>query len=249
MSGHSKWATTKHKKAIIDAKKGKAFTQVANMIAIAAKQGGGDPKMNFSLRLAIEKAKAVNMPSANIERAIKKGTGEGGGAKIEEVIYEGYGPAGTAILIEAATDNKNRTAPEVRSTFTKAGGSMATPGSVAYLFDQKGQMEIPVSGQPSEEVEMAILESGADDFEELEETIIVYTKPNELMKVKENLENAGIKVENAEISFIPKTEIQVNDKDKAQSLLKLIDNLESLDDIIAVHSNFDIPEDILKEIS
>lgn len=248
MSGHSKWATTKHKKAIIDAKKGKAFTQVANMIAIAAKQGGGDPKMNFSLRLAIEKAKAVNMPSANIDRAIKKGTGEGGGSKIEEVTYEGYGPAGTAILVEAATDNKNRTAPEVRSTFTKAGGSMATPGSVAYLFDQKGQLEVELTGKSKEDVEMAILESGADDFEEQDQSIIVYTKPKELMHVKENLENAGMTTKNAEISFIAKTEVVVNNKDKAQSVLRLIDNLESLDDVVAVHSNFDIPEEILKEL-
>lgn len=250
MSGHSKWATTKHKKAAIDAKKGKAFTQVANMIAIAAKQGGGDPKMNFSLRLAIEKAKAVNMPAANVERAIKRGTGEGGGAKIEEFIYEGYGPSGIAVLVETASDNKNRTVGEIRAAFTKYGGSLATAGSVAYLFEQKGQITISFaeSKKNKEDIEMAVIESGADDFEEQEESVVVYTKPHDLAAVKESLEKNGIKIEDAGLVFIAKNEILVKDEEKASSILKLMDALEFLDDVVAVHANFDIPAEILEEL-
>lgn len=248
MSGHSKWSSIKHKKAATDAKKGKAFTQVANLIAIAARAGGGDPKMNPTLAMAIQKAKAVNMPSANVERAIKRGTGELGGAAIEEVLYEGYGPLGVAVLVEAATDNKNRTAAEVRSSFTKAGGSLGTTGSVAYLFDRKGQMEINLSGQNRDEIEMAILESGADDFEDQEDHLIVYTRANELAKVKNTLEGSGVKVETAELTYVPQNEVKVADRDKAKSLLKLMDTLEDLEDVVSVHSNFDIPEEILKEL-
>lgn len=206
MSGHSKWAGIKHKKAIIDAKKGKAFTQVANMITIAAKQAGGDPKMNFSLRLAIEKAKAVNMPTVNIERAIKRGTGEGSGAIIEEAIYEGYGPAGIAVLVETASDNKNRTVGEIRSNFTKYGGSLGSTGSVMYLFDYKGQLTIEVGQQKigKDEIEMAILDSGAEDFEETEGEIIVYTAPNKLAEVKNNLEESGIVASDAELAYVAK---------------------------------------------
>jgi len=250
MSGHSKWATTKHKKAIIDAKKGKAFTQVANMIALAAKQGGADPKMNFSLRLAIDKAKAANMPTANIERAIKRGTGELGGNRIEEFVYEGYGPSGTAVLVETASDNKNRTVGEIRAAFTKSGGSLGNSGSVAYLFDQKGQLAINMNDQKAskEEIELLILDSGADDFEENEDSIIVYTKPNDFAKVKESLEVSGVIFESAELAYIAQADVHVKDKDKAASILKLIDTLESLDDVVAVHSNFDIPDEILEEI-
>lgn len=251
MSGHSKWAGIKHKKAIIDAKKGKAFTQVANMISVAAKQGGGDPKMNFALRLAIEKAKALNMPTANIERSIKRGTGEGGTTRIEEFTYEGYGPAGIAVLVETASDNKNRTVSEIRSNFTKYGGSLAGTGAVAYLFDKKGQLTINTKEQikSKDELEMTVIDSGADDFEETQENIIVYTKPSDLAKVKESLESSGLNIDSAELTFIPKNEVKISDKDKAQSILKLIDTLESLDDVVAVHSNFDIPEEILKEFS
>lgn len=251
MSGHSKWSSIKHKKAVVDAKKGKAFTQVANLIAMTARKGGGDSKTNFSLRLAIDKAKAVNMPTANIERAIKRGTGEGGGARIEEVVYEGYGPAGTAVLVEAATDNKNRTVSEVRAAFTKSGGSLGGAGSVVFLFDQKGQLTLSENDQKlsKDEIELAILNSGADDFEESEGEVIIYTKPSELAKVKDNLDQAGVKIESAELAFIPKTEIKISDSDKTKSVLKLMDTLEGLDDVVAVHSNFDVDEEILKELS
>lgn len=248
MSGHSKWSTIKHKKAATDAKKGKAFTQAANMIALAARQGGGDPKMNPTLALAISKAKAVNMPVTNIERAIKRGTGEGGAARIDEVLYEGYGPAGTAILVEAATDNKNRTVAEVRSAFTKSGGSIGTAGSVAYLFDRKGRIEVKVVGN-LDELELVVIESGADDFEEEDGAIIVLTPPNELMAVKEKIEGAGFTVDVAELAYLPKSYIAVSDVDKAKSVLKLVDTLEDLDDVVAVHSNFDIPEEILRELA
>jgi len=247
VSGHSKWAGIKHKKAIVDARKGKAFTQVANMIALAARQGGGDPKMNFSLRLAIDKAKAVNMPNNNVERAIKRGTGEGGGAKIEEFTYEGYGPSGIAVLVETASDNKNRTVSEIRSTFTKYGGSLATSGSVAYLFEKKGQINIDTKEQKitKDEIEMIVIDSGADDFEENEKTIIVYTKADDLMRVKDKLESANLKLENVDFAYIAKTAVHVKDKDKANSIFKLMDVLESLDDVVAVHSNFEIDEEIL----
>jgi YebC/PmpR family DNA-binding regulatory protein len=250
MSGHSKWATTKHKKAGIDAKRGKVFTQVANMITLAAKQGGDDPKMNFSLRLAIEKAKAANMPTANVERAIKRGTGEGGGAKIEEFTYEGYGPSGTAILLETASDNKNRTVGEVRAAFTKYGGSLATAGSVAYLFDHKGHIVINIKDQKitKDEIEMAVIDSGADDFEEDEESVTVYTKPNQLAQVKDSLESAGAILADVGFAYIPKTEVLVKDVDKAKSIMKLMDTLESLDDVVDVHANFDIPDDIMEQL-
>lgn len=251
MSGHSKWATTKHKKAAVDAKKGKAFTQVANMITLAAKQGGGDPKMNFTLRLAIEKAKAVNMPTTNVDRAIKRGTGEGGGAKIEEFTYEGYGPSGIAVLVETASDNKNRTVGEIRAAFTKYGGSLATAGAVAYLFDHKGQIVLNISDQKlsKDELELAVIDSGADDFEEDDESVSVYTKPTELSRVKDALEGAGAIISDAGFAYIAKTEVQVKDPDKASSIFKLMDALESCDDVVAVHANFDIPDEIMEQVA
>ena len=249
MSGHSKWATTKHKKAAVDAKRGKAFTQVSNMITVAAKQGGADPKSNFALRLAIEKAKAANMPTVNVDRAIKRGTGDGGGARIEEFTYEGYGPSGIAVLVETASDNKNRTVGEIRAAFTKYGGSLATAGAVAYLFDHKGHIVLNIQGQkvPKDELEMIVIDSGADDFEEDEETITVYSKPTELSKVKDALESAGMVVADAGFAYIAKSEILVKDVDKARSIFKLIDALEVSDDVVAVHANFDIPEEIMEE--
>lgn len=250
MSGHSKWASIKHKKAVVDAKKGKEFTRAANLITIAAKQGGGDSKMNFSLRLAIDKAKAVNMPAANIERAIKRGTGELGGVAPEELIYEGYAPGGIAVLIEAMTDNRNRTASEIRSTFSKYGGNMADAGSVAYLFEQKGQISIARKGQKisNDEVEMNIIESGAEDFENDSEMITVYTKATDLQKVKEGLELAGIIIESAELIYKPKNEIKINDENTANRILKLIDFIEESDDVTNVYANFDISEEILSKL-
>jgi len=250
MSGHSKWAGIKHKKAIIDAKKGKEFTKVANMITIAAKQGGSDPKMNFSLRLAIDKAKTVNMPATNVERAIKRGTGELGGVAPEELIYEGYGPAGVAVLLEVMTDNRNRTASEVRSIFSKHNGNMAEAGAVAYIFEEKGRIAISLDQQKidRESLELAIVESGADDYEQSGNDFDIYTKKTNLQSVLENLEENKLKITDSEITYIPKSEITITDAEIAKKIIKLIDALEAIEDVTAVHANFDISEDILEKI-
>jgi len=250
MSGHSKWASIKHKKAATDAKKGKEFTKAAAMITIAAKQGGGDPKTNFTLRLAIDKAKSVNMPSTNIERSIKKGTGELGGTAPEELLYEGYAQAGVAILIEALTDNRNRTGPEVRAAFSKGGGSMAETGAVAFQFDRKGQIYLHASEQKmlGDEIELTIIDSGAEDFDLHEGVYTVTTRATDLQTVKEALEAAGLKVDEAELVYIAKNEVQVTDEVIAGKILKLIDHLEDLEDVTAVHANFDISEEILEKL-
>lgn len=251
MSGHSKWHSIKHKKAIVDAKKGKIFTKLAANISLAAKSGGGDLDKNFRLRLVVDQAKAANMPSTNIDRAIKKGTGALGGAQVEEVVYEGYGPGGIAILVEVATDNRNRTSSEVRNTFTKQGGNLGESGSVAYLFEKKGQVQLKDSDQElsSDDLELAIIDSGADDFEVSDGETFIYTKPNELMSVKKALEKSGVKVSGAEFLFIPKTEVNITDKEKANKVLNIMDTLEDLDDVTNVSSNFNIDEEVLKEIS
>lgn len=248
MSGHSKWATIKHKKAATDAKKGKEFTKAANMISIAARNGG-DPDMNFALRLAIDKARAVNMPKSNIEKAIKRGTGEGGESRIEEIIYEGYGPKGVAVIVETATDNRNRTVSEVRSSFTKGGGNLGENGSVMYQFEERGQIKIDVSKQEisKEELEMVIIESGAEDFEG-EELIFVYTATKDLHAVKDSLEKSGVKIESAEIIYQPNSQIEITDVRDAEKIIKFIDNLEELDDVVGVHANFDIPDEIAEKL-
>jgi len=246
MSGHSKWASIKHKKAATDAKRGKAFTTVANMITIAAKEGGGDSTMNFKLRLAIDKAKAANMPSSNIDRAIKRGTGEGGGGQVEELKYEGYGADGVAILIDTVTDNKNRTSSEVRSTLTKNGGRMADAGAVAWVFDQQGQI---VALDLSDEAQLTAIDAGADDVDMEDGKLFIYSPVNSIKKIKDSLGEAGVKVESAEITYKPKNYVKVESKEKAEKLMKLIDALESLDDVTSVYANFDIPDDILENIS
>jgi len=250
MSGHSKWASIKHKKAATDAKKGKEFTKAAAMITIAAKQGGGDAKMNFALRLAIDKAKSVNMPAANIERSIKKGTGELGGAAPEELLYEGYAQAGVAVLVEALTDNRNRTGPEVRAAFSKHGGSMAETGAVAFQFDKKGQIYLNAKDQKllPDDIEMAIIDSGAEDFELSEGVYRVTTRAVDLQSVKESLETADIKVDDAELVYIAKNEVKVDDAIVAGKIMKLVESIEDLEDVTAVHANFDIPEEILEKL-
>ena len=250
MSGHSKWAGIKHKKALVDAKKGKEFTKVSNMITAATKQGGSDPKMNFSLRLAIDKAKVVNMPAVNVDRAIKRGTGELGGAALEELIYEGYGLAGVAILVEAMTDNRNRTASEVRSIFSKHGGSMAEAGSVAFIFEQKGQIEIITSEQEigKEALELAVIESGAEDYEYSGNNLIIYTQKSKLQSVQEDLEKNEVKIADSEITYLPKNEIKVSDITVAKKIMTLIDSIEEIEDVTTVHTNFEVSEDILEKI-
>ena len=250
MSGHSKWSTIKHKKAASDAKKGKEFTRASNLISLAAKNGG-DPTMNPSLAMAIDKAKSVNMPRANIERAVKKGTGELGGDSIEEVVYEGYAPGGTAILIETASDNKNRTVSEVRAALNKYGGNMASTGSVAFNFERRGQIELTIGNQKKteEEVEEIVIDSGASDFEMENDRIIVYTEPKDLYAVKKSLEKEMLQINSAELTYVATNEHAVTELEKAEKIVKLIDSLEELDDVVNVHANADFSKEVLESLS
>lgn len=244
MAGHSKWAQIKHKKAITDARKGAAYTKLANAIAVAAKHGG-DPEKNFRLRLAIQKAKEANMPSANIDRSIKRGIGADAG-QIEEITYEGYGPAGVAIMVETATDNRNRTAAEVRSAFTKHGGSLGAPGSVAFQFEQKGQMFVKATDM--EAAAMDAIEAGAEDVFEEEDGVRVYATPSNFESVKNSLDGK-YQVEEPELVLAPKQSSRINDEKSARSAIKLLEALEELDDVTATHTNMDIAPEIMDEVS
>jgi YebC/PmpR family DNA-binding regulatory protein len=247
MSGHSKWHSIKHQKAAADAKRGAAFTKLANAVALAAKKGGPDPTTNFSLRLAIQKAKAANMPAANIERSIKRGAGQLGGEQIEEITYEGYGPGGVALIIETATDNRNRTGPDVRTALSKSGGRMADAGSVVYQFDQKGVIRL----RPGD-VEAATLDSieaGADDVEEEAGELVVYTLPNQLNAVRTKLSEAGYEIDSAELAYLPKTTVTVADLKTAQQILRLMDALDDMDDVTATHANFDFDDTLEQQLS
>lgn len=231
MSGHSKWATTKRQKAVVDAKRGALFTKIANQIAIAARSGT-DPNMNPSLAMMLEKARQANMPKANIERAIARVSDKSAAALIEET-YEGYGPGGAGIIIEVATDNKNRTMPEVRNTLSKNGGRMADPGSVMFQFARKGWIVIAEKG---EEAMMAALEAGAEDVEEAEDGLEIVTVSNDLMKVRQALIDAGLTVNEAELKYLPTNTIELSDED-GEKLGKLLDAIDDLDDVTAVHTN------------
>lgn len=241
MAGHSKWAKIHRGKAIEDAKRGAIFTKLGNAIAIAAK-GGSDPEMNFALRLAIDKAKAANMPANNIQRAIDRGSGKLGGDQIQEVMYEGYGPGGVAILVECATDNINRTFPDVRHAFTKHGGNIAEKGAVAFLFEHKGMIIIK---EKNEDLLLQVLDAGAEDVEEEENEIIVYTEAKKLAEVRENIKKAGINISEAELTFIPKNVIKISDKSTAEKIERLMDALENLDDVSETHVNFDIDDNLV----
>ncbi len=231
MSGHSKWATTKRQKAVVDAKRGALFTKIANQIAIAARSGT-DPNMNPSLAMVLEKARQANMPKVNIERAIARVADKNAAALIEEV-YEGYGPGGVGIIIEVATDNKNRTMPEVRNTLTKNGGRMADPGSVMFQFARKGCIEVSETG---EDAMMTVLDAGAEDVDEGEEGLEILTAPSDLMKVRQALLDAGLTVTTAELRYVPVSSIAVAGDD-VEKLEKLLDALDDLDDVTAVHTN------------
>lgn len=247
MSGHSKWHSIKHQKAAADAKRGAAFTKLANAIAIAAKQGGADVETNFSLRIAIQKAKSSNMPSANIDRAIKRGTGQLGGNQIEEVVYEGYGPGGVAVIIETATDNRNRTGPEVRTALSKSGGRVADMGSVVYQFDHKGVIRLK-----PDDIDAATLdaiEAGADDVEAEDGELTVYTVANQLKSVQSKLEEMGHKITESELAYIPKNTIMIEDQKIAGQLMRLMDALDDMDDVTATHANFDLSEEVAKSLS
>jgi YebC/PmpR family DNA-binding regulatory protein len=246
MSGHSKWASIKHQKGIKDARRGASFTKFANLISVAAR-AGGDPSLNFKLRLAVDSARKAGVPNANIERAIKRGSGQDGGGNFEEVTYEGYGPGGVAIMVDTATDNRNRTAPEVRSAFSKHGGSLGTPGSVAYQFTQRGVIVIPASDL--EAATMAAIEAGAEDVEEGDSQLIVYTKPSNLDSVRKGLADAGYEAEKAELSFEPNTTVPVTEQDVARKLIRLMDALDELDDVTNTYSNFDIAPELMEQLA
>jgi YebC/PmpR family DNA-binding regulatory protein len=248
MAGHSKWAGIKHKKAIVDARRGKLFTKLARAITVAAKEGGGDIEGNPGLALAVQKAKDASMPKDNIERAIAKGTGEGADADaLEAVMYEGYGPGGVAILVEALTDNRNRTGSEIRHAFNKHNGNLGEPGSVAYLFDKKGV--VVVDGERySEDDLMPAVDAGAEDIVLDEDVFEVLSEPADLAAVRAALVEAGIEVQEAQVMQRPKTLVPL-DEDGATKLMRLIDTLEELDDTDAVHANFDVDAEILERVA
>ncbi|OGT97685.1 MAG: transcriptional regulator [Geobacteraceae bacterium GWB2_52_12] len=238
MSGHNKWSTIKHKKGAADAKRGKVFTKIIKEISVAAKLGGGDPAANPRLRTAVDKAKAENMPKDNIERAIKKGAGGMEGVTYEEIVYEGYGPGGTAVLVEVMTDNRNRSVSEVRSSFTKCNGNMGEAGCVAWMFSKKGLMILD-KGIDFEQLFEAAIEAGAEDVAEEDEQFEVTTDPSNFIEVREALEAKGFKFTSAEITMIPQTLVKLEGK-QAESMLKLMDRLEDNDDVQNVYANFDI---------
>src|SRR4051794_7307838 len=248
MAGHSKWAGIKHKKAIVDSRRGKLFTKLARAITVAAKEGGGDVEGNPALGLAVQKAKDASMPKDNIERAIAKGTGADKDAEsFETVIYEGYGPGGVAMLVEAMTDNRNRTGAEMRHIFTKHNGNLGEPGSVAYLFDKKGLVVVDGT-RYSEDDLMVAIEAGAEDIAIDDDVFEVITEPGDFMAVRGALDEAGIEIETAEIQQRPKTTVEV-DADGATKLMRLIDALEDNDDVDAVHANFDAPAEVLEQVA
>jgi YebC/PmpR family DNA-binding regulatory protein len=247
MAGHSKWAGIKHKKAIVDARRGKLFTKLARAITVAAKEGGGDPDGNPSLGLAIQKAKDASMPKDNIERAIAKGTGEGGDADaLESVLYEGYGSGGVALLVEAVTDNRNRTGSDVRHAFSKHGGSLGEPGSVAYLFDKRGLIVVDAE-RYSEDDLLPAIEAGAEDVTADDGVLEVITEPSNLTTVRTALTDAGVEVTSSEVAWLPKSRVAV-DEEGAAKIFRLIDVLEDNDDVDAVHANVDIDAEILERL-
>lgn len=241
MSGHSKWSTIKREKGAKDAKRGAVFTKIGNQIAIAAR-GGTDPALNSALALAIEKAKAANMPIANIQRAIDR-VSDKNAAQLSEVMYEGYGQGGTAIIVEAATDNKNRTYPEVRHAFSKNGGNMAEPGSVAFQFTRRGVIVVEITGD-ADEVLLSALDAGADDAVVEDDQLVVYTEQKALHAVRQALIDAGLSVKSAELSYVPNNTVVIDDSETARKILKLMDALDDLDDVTAVHSNFELADGI-----
>jgi YebC/PmpR family DNA-binding regulatory protein len=249
MSGHSKWANIKRRKGAVDAKRGKIFTRLIKEITVAARLGGGDQVGNPRLRSAIAAAKTVNMPKENIERAIKKGTGELEGTVYEEITYEGYGPGGVAILVDCMTDNKNRTVGEVRPAFSKNGGNLGESGCVSYMFDKKGVLLVDKKTIAEEKLMELALEAGADDVVEEETEFQVTTAPEEFAAVRERLEAKGIVFLEASLSMVPQNIVEVADEGVAKRLLKLMESLEDCDDVQNVHSNFDIPDEIMEKLS
>jgi YebC/PmpR family DNA-binding regulatory protein len=248
LSGHSKWANIKHRKAAQDAKRGNLFQKLVRAIIVAAREGGGDPAMNARLKTAIDRARAASVPMDNITRGIKRGTGEIEGASYEELTYEGYGSGGIAILIETLTDNKNRTTSELRTILSRNGGSMGEAGCVAWMFERKGVIEVKGEELEEEELMLEAIEAGADDIERSEEGFLVYCEPTNLSSVKESLEKAGYAIDKADTDMIPKTSVPVEDADKARKILKLMDLIEDQDDVQNVYANFDIPDEMINAL-
>ncbi|KAB8142107.1 YebC/PmpR family DNA-binding transcriptional regulator [Chloroflexia bacterium SDU3-3] len=249
MSGHSKWHTIRRTKGVLDQKRGQLFTKLGRDITMAAREGGGDPDMNFRLRLAVDKARAANMPMDNIQRAIDKATGKGSESALEEITYEGYANGGIAILVETATDNRNRTASEVRATFTKAGGNPGEPGSVSWMFEQKGLITLDFAGKKfdADDVMLQAIDAGADDVEVSDDIVEIYTDFKQLAAVRQALISAGLPVSEAEKTMRAKTTIQPDLKDALQAL-KLIERMEDLDDVQKVYSNLDITDEVAEQM-
>jgi YebC/PmpR family DNA-binding regulatory protein len=248
MSGHSKWATTKHKKAVVDAKRGKMFAKLIKNIEVAARTGGGDPNGNPTLYDAIQKARKTSVPLDNIERAVKRGSGaEAGGADWQTIMYEGYGPSGVAVLIECLTDNRNRAAGEVRIAMTRNGGNMADPGSVAYLFSRKGVVIVPKKDVTEDDVLAAVLEAGAEEVNDLGDEFEVICEATDLVPVRTALQDAGIDYDSADSSFLPSVQVPL-DEEGARKVFKLIDALEDSDDVQNVYANFEVSDDVLAAV-
>jgi YebC/PmpR family DNA-binding regulatory protein len=248
MSGHSKWHNIRLRKGKQDAVRGKLFTKMAREIIVAAKDGGGNPDTNLALKLAVQKAREVSMPQDNVKRAIQRGTGESGeSTNFEEIIYEGYGPAGVAVMVSCLTDNRNRTVAELRNIFTKTGGNLGESGCVSWLFEQKGLIQIPGDGTEEDAVILATLDAGAEDVRVEEDTIEVLCQPEDLPKVRDAVTEAGIEYTSAELTMLPKNTVTVDKSKEASQVLRLMDALEDIDDVQQAYANFDIPDEIMQE--
>jgi YebC/PmpR family DNA-binding regulatory protein len=249
MSGHSHWAGIKYKKAALDAKRGKAWSKIARMIIVAAKQGGGDPSANLSLRYAVDKAKAANMPKDTIEKAIKRGTGELEGTSFEEVLYEGYGPSGVAVMVEALTDNRNRTGPEIKRVFEKHGGSLGTSGCVNWMFSKKGLITVSTANADEEQLLEIALNAGADDMQNTGEVFEITCDPAAYEELKATLQEKEIATEVTEISMVPQSTIEIGDEHTAKRIISLMETFEDHDDVQNTYANFDIPDEIIARVS
>ena len=248
MSGHSKWSSIKHKKGKEDAKRGQLFSKLARAIMVAVREGGPDPSLNLALYNAVEKARSYSMPKDNIDRAIQRGAGQSGGDAYEAILYEGYGPAGVAVIVEVLTDNRNRSAADVRNIFSKHNGSLGQPGAVAWIFERRGSIVVDAAKHDEDEVTLAAIEAGADDVVVDSDGFQIITDPSELAAVRDAIAAAGIAFEQAELTMMPKSTVQLDESD-ARKLLKLIDALEESDDVQEVYANFDIPDHVMESLA
>jgi len=248
MSGHSKWSKVKHQKAGEDARRGQLFTKLSREITVATRQGGSDPEANVRLRLAIQKAKVSNMPTDNIDRAIKRAAGLNEGADLEEIVYEGYGPGGAALLVEVTTDNRNRAAADVRNAFNRGGGNMGESGCVAWLFEPRGVIEVEANGHDPDELALQAIDAGAEDVQPEEGVVEIYTQPSALEKVRRALEGLDVPIASAESTMLPKTTVSTDDE-TAIKVLRLVERLEELDDVAKVYTNLEIPDSVLEQMS